>query len=157
MISLFSYLLTFIDVIFWALRVVATLMAQMELSFPITPININTEIIILFVTIPCMLLVLKRNIIGAAVYFAMYGVYFGDALYKTFIENESAGLNVSNALDVFVAIFAIVISALTFIDVLINKNRNITLISGKKVNWFYNNKDFDRNYDERADRNQYKF
>ena len=157
MISLFSYLLTFMDIIFWALRAIGTLMAQMELTFPITPIDINIEIIMLFVTIPCLILVFKRNIIGAAVYFAMYGVYFGEALYKTLIENESAGLNMTNALDVSVAVFAIVLSALTFIDVLINKNRNITLISGKKVNWFYNNKDFDRNYDERADRNQYKF
>ena len=27
----------------------------------------------------------------------------------------------------------------------------------KKTDWFFQNKDFDRQYDERADRNQYKF
>ena len=28
--------------------------------------------------------------------------------------------------------------------------------NNKKTDWFYGNKDFDRKYDERADKNQYK-
>ena len=50
----------------------------------------------------------------------------------------------------------IIIPVLTFIDILLNKNR--TLGKGKKKeDWFYNNEAYDRQFDERADRNQYKF
>lgn len=44
---------------------------------------------------------------------------------------------------------------LTFLDILVNKNRNLG--SGtKKADWFYKNEDYDRKFDERADRNQYR-
>ena len=59
MTTLFSYLLTFLGVIFWAFRALTTVLYQMEVDFFAVPLNETLEIIILFATIPCMLLVFK--------------------------------------------------------------------------------------------------
>ncbi len=155
MISLFSYLLTFFGIMFWGYRAFVTLMYQMNQELAVTPINVTWEIALLFATIPCMVLVFKRNIVGAAVYLAIYATYFGDALYQTFVNGQASGLNTSNMLNVFCALLGILIPLLTFIDVLVNKNRKLGS-SDRKSDWFYKNEQFDRQFDERADRNQYR-
>ena len=88
---------------------------------------------------------------------AIYVSYFGTAIYNTMNNNVSSdGLNVSNSLDLAVSIIGVIIPVLTFLDVLLNKNRK-SIIGGKKsTDWYYKNDDYDRKFDERADRNQYK-
>lgn len=154
--EIFSYLLTFLAILFWIFRVIATLLFQLDMSFFATPLNVNVEIAVLFLTLPCLILVIKRNIIGAAGYLAVYASYFGTALYEAIQNVGVEGLNITNSANMISILIGVIIPLLTFIDVLINKNR--VLGTGKKrEDWFYNNKDYDRDFDERADRNQYKF
>ncbi len=155
MISLFSYLLTFIGVLFWVFRVLVTLFYQLEIEFFAIPLNVETEILVLFLTVPCLLLVIKRNIIGAAAYLALYGYYFGTSLYNSITSLQENGISLVSGSDVILLCIGVIIPLLTFCDILINKNR-IGFHGDKKTDWFYNNKDFDRQFDERADRNQYK-
>ncbi len=154
--SLFSYLITFLGVLFWFFRAIATLLYQLDVSFFAQPINTNTEIAVLFITLPCMILIIKRNIVGAAIYFAVYATYFGTALYNTIMTVGIGGLDIASSANLLFTVIGVILPALTFLDVLLNKNR--TLGNGKKrEDWFYANKDYDRQFDERADRNQYKF
>ena len=155
MISLFSYLLTFFGIMFWGYRAWITLMFQTKHDMAVTPINVTWEICLLFATIPCLIFVFRRNIVGAAAYFALYVTYFGDALYQTFVNNQASGLDTSSAMNIFCALLGILIPFLTFLDVLVNRNRNLGL-GNKKADWFYKNSDYDREFDERADRNQYR-
>ena len=76
MTSLFSYLLTFFAIIFWAFRAIATLLFQLEVDFFTQPLNVTYEIMVLFATLPCLILVVKRNIVGAAAYLGLYVAYF---------------------------------------------------------------------------------
>ena len=156
MIELFSYLLTFLAVLFWIFRVVVTLTFQLEMPIFAEPLNVDTEIIVLFLTIPCILLVLKRNLIGAALYVALYVSYFGTALYNSLISIQTTGFNILNSTDCFILFIGVLIPILTFFDILINRNRS-NFQSDKKTDWYYKNDAYDRKFDERADRNQYKF
>lgn len=154
--ALFSYLITFLGVLFWFFRAIATVLYQLDVSFFATPLNTNMEIAVLFATLPCLVLVIKRNIVGAAAYFGIYAAYFGTALYNQILEVGVQGLNIVNSANLLCIVLGVVIPMLTFFDVLLNKNR--TLGNGKKKeDWFYGNKAYDREFDERADRNQYKF
>ena len=155
MTTLFSYLLTFLGVIFWAFRAITTLLYQMDVEFFAVPLNETLEIIILFATIPCMMLIFKRNLIGAAAYFGMYGAYFGTALYEAFINVQEVGYTVMNISDIFLLIAGVMISLLTFLDILLNKHRG-NFGADKNTKWFYSNEKYDREFDERADRNQYR-
>lgn len=155
MTSLFSYLLTFFSVVYWVFRVLVTLLYQLDVDFFAQPINDTVEVVILFATLPCLLLVVKRNIVGAAAYLGIYATYFGTALYEAILGIQSAGLDITNTANMLCAIIGVIIPILIFLDILFNKNRS----AGKKnkhVDWFYDNEAFDREFDERADRNQYK-
>ena len=156
MTTLFSYFLTFIAVIFWIFRVVVTLFYQLDIEFFATPLNVDAEILVLFLSIPCILFVIKRNIIGAALYIAVYVSYFGTALYNLIILTQATGFTIFNSSEILFLCIGILIPILTFFDILINKNR-ANFQGDKKTDWFYKNKDYDRKFDERADRNQYKF
>ena len=155
--TIFSYMLTVWGVILWIFRAVVCILYSNGVNFIIQPLNLTFEIILLFATIPCIVLVFKRNIIGAACYMAIYVSYFGTAIYNTMNSIISAdGMNVGGSLDLFVSIIGIIIPVLTFLDILFNKNRKSVIGGKKSTDWFYKNKEYDRKFDERADRNQYK-
>ena len=154
MTSLFSYLLTFLAIIFWMFRAVVTVLYQLDREFFFFFINTTYEIALLFATLPCLILVVKRNIVGAAAYFGLYATYFGTALYE-YVTAGSFTLDIANGANMIFTVIGVILPMLTFLDILVNKNRNLG--SGtKKADWFYKNEDYDRKFDERADRNQYR-
>lgn len=156
MTSLFSYLLTFLAVIFWAFRAVVTVMFQLDNPLFAQPSNVNFEIIVLFLTLPCIVGVCKRNIVFAAGYLALYATYFGNTLYLVVQNATDVGITLINSADMLCTVMGIIIPLLIFFDILLNKNRTIGT-GAKKEDWFYANEEYDRKFDERADRNQYKF
>lgn len=156
--SVFSWFITSMAVIFWIFRVVITIMETIRVDFIIKPIDTNIEIALLFITIPCIILILKRNILGGIAYFGLYGWYFGTALAETLkniIENSVQILPMSVAIEAIVCVVAILISLLNLIDIVLMRYRKSDNPS-KKVDWFYKNKNYDRNLDERADKNNYR-
>ena len=155
MTSLFSYMLTFFGVAFWFFRVIVTLLYQLDREFFATPINVTFEIIVLFSTLPCILLVIKRNIVGAAAYLGIYATYFGTTLYEAILNAQATGLNIANSANMICTVVGVLIPLLIFFDILFNKNRSLGK-DNKKGDWFYKNENFDREFDERADRNQYR-
>lgn len=85
--SVYSYLLTILGIVFWIFRAVVAILFSNNAGFIIEPLNLTFEILVIFLTIPCMILVLKRNIIGAALYMAVYVSYFGTAIYNSVNRN----------------------------------------------------------------------
>ncbi len=156
MTSVFSYLITMFGAMFWMFRVAITIASSVSESFPISPLNFSVEVILLFVTLICMIFIIKRNILGALAYFVAYGFYFGTDLYNG-ITNIINGQSVAtDYVSLFISFLGVLIPFLTVMDIFLNKDRT-GAATNKKTDWFYKNKDYDRQYDERADRNQYKF
>ena len=156
MTSLFSYLITAFGGLFWLLRLVVAITYTLEVDFPIVPLDFNTEIILLFVTIIAMVLIIKRNIIGALIYFVTYGWYFGNDLYNNvtnIINGQALG---TDYLTIFISFIGVLIPLLTVMDILLNKERKGSN-KDNKTDWFYENEEYNRKLDERADKNQYKF
>lgn len=155
MTALFSYLITFLGILFWLFRVVVCLMSTIQAEFFATPLDLNLEIGLLFVTIICFVFIFKRNLIAATIYFGAYFAYFGTGLYNQFMQIQETGISVVNSSNTLVLIAGIIIPMLTFFDILLNKSRK-GAGGDRKTDWFFTNKDFDRQYDERADKNQYR-
>ncbi len=155
--TIFSYMLTVWSVILWLFRSLVCALYTSDVSFFVQPLNVTFEIVLIFATIPCMVLVFKRNIIGAACYMAIYVSYFGTAIYNTMNNTVSSdGLNVGNSIDLAVSIIGVVIPVLTFLDILFNKHRKSVIGGKKSTDWYYKNDAYDRKLDDRADKNQYK-
>lgn len=149
MVGMLSYLISFLGILFWGFRLVVVFCATMEIDFGFQPINLNLEIGLLFLTIPCFALVLKRHLGGAFAYFILFAAYFGNDLYSC-MANNTGGME-----NILIDAIGVILPLITVIDIGINKNR---MGSGgdKKTAWFYGNKDYDRELDERADTNNYR-
>jgi len=153
--SLFSYLILIFVVLFWILRIVVTLAATAGASFVLTPLNTNMEIILLFVTLVCIALIVKRNMLGALLYLISYGLYFGVDLYDNTNNILNGGTSTSSYLSLLVSAIAVILALVTFFNVSMSKDMNGGL-GGRKTDWFYRNKEYDRKKDSRDDTNQYK-
>lgn len=156
MTSLFSYLITILGGIFWLIRVVMAVTYTMSVDIGIEPINFDVEVILLFLTLICMIFIVKRNIIGALVYFVAYGWYFGTDLYNGIMLIKDGTMNVTEYASLFLSLIGVIIPFLTVMDILLNKERKGST-KDSKTDWFYTNEEYTRKLDERADRNQYKF
>lgn len=148
--SLSSYLITFFIYIFWVIRVGLALMISVDAEVPIIVSNLTYEIILLFVTLPLILLVTKRKPLGAILYFIVYLLYFGNEIFKCMAVSTMEAYAT-----MFLGALGILLSFFALIDVNLNRYRTNTSKS-KKTDWFYDNKQFDREIDERADRNKYR-
>lgn len=156
MTSLFSYLITMFAGIFWLIRVVISIAYTMDADIGIAPLDFNIEIILLFFTLICMIFIVKRNIIGALMYFVAYGLYFGTDLYNGIVNIMNGETGIVDYASLFLSLIGVVIPFLTVMDIFLNKDRKGST-KDKKTDWFYTNKEYDRKLDDRADKNQYKF
>ena len=150
MVGLISYLISFLGILFWLLRIAVCFCASMEMEFPVQPMNLVVELVVLFISIPCFALILKRHLGGAFVYFITFAFYFGNDLY-----NNTIGGGFTDPLTILLDVLGVVLPLLSLIDIAINRGR-FGKAEDKKTVWFYGNKDFDRELDERADKNNYR-
>ena len=97
--SSFGILVFMLGGIFWLFRIVVALMYTAEAAFMIQPLNITWEIALLFVTLACfILLVVKRSLVGALIYFIAYACYFGVDLYQGLMNIGEGGVRTGTIL-----------------------------------------------------------
>ena len=154
-----TWLLSFFMVMFAGFRVIVTITNQQ--GSPIEGIvveNIALEIALIFLTLLCLLLVIKRKLIGALIYavshLGYYGVGLFNVIYGVLISGEK--INISNSIEILSSAIGVLLPLMVLLDTLVDKGRKINPVD-KKTDWFYKNEQFDRKFDERADRNEYKF
>ena len=159
--SLGSLLIIMFIVIFWIFRAIIAVCTQFSIDLiGIMSYNLNFEIIISFIIFICIILVIKRNLLGALVYFLTYGIYFGKHLLNSIIaiinnENISIAMNTNFVCD----LIAILLAIFCLFDIIIDKNKKVHS-KDKKTDWYFNNKKYDeklKNKDSRDDKNEYKY
>lgn len=156
--SLSSWLLVMFMAMFWLFRVVVAFQAQYENDFGgFIAFNMTIEVILLFVVILCMALVLRRNIIGGIIYLLSYGYYFGGYILTNGIPAIASGetLGMSVMQNIMVAAIGVILALFVFLDLMIARVRRKDP-KDKKTDWYFQNDKYDRKYDERADKNQYR-
>lgn len=153
--SMFSILASLFAVVFWIIRVVTAFTSSMGMEFILQPLNLQVEIILLFVTLGCLILIYRRSLIGALVYLIAHVGYYGVYLYNL-LQNVEEIVSV-DYLNVAVSAIGILLPFIIFIDIGMGQSDKKTTNKTKSTDWYYQNEEFDRKYDERADRNQYKF
>ena len=155
--KLSTYLLVIFMLMYWILRIIIALSAQLGRDFiGITPINETFEIVLLFAFLLCVVLVVKRKLTGGLLYLALYGAYFGsDITTKLNILSSNGKLTMAENAGLMISILGIILPIAVLIDLLLDKNRKLNP-KDKKTDWFYKNEDFDRKLDDRADKNNYR-
>ena len=152
-----TYLLVMFMILFWILRIVITVMAQLGQDFMgIEPIDMTFEIVLLFAFLLCAILVVKRKIIGALLYLGLYAIYFGGditAKIEQMVNGEPFTMGQMGGL--LFSIIGIILPLAVLVDLLLDRGRKEHPVD-KKTDWFYKNEQFDRKLDDRADKNNYR-
>lgn len=158
--SLTSWLLVFFLAMFWAFRVLLTIMVQNSVTNDwggFIVFNELFEIIMLFVSLGCFVLIVRRMLIGGIIYIIGYGWYFGEYIIKNTIPMFTSGeeIDMIIAQNSFIALIGLLLGIVTTLNLFFEKTKS-KHNSNDKTNWYFDNKDYDRKLDERADKNQYR-
>lgn len=154
-----SWLLLFFGILFWIFRIIVAIYTQSEETFGgFVAFDLKIEIILLFVTVLSFIFIAKRNILGGILYTVTYCYYFGGYFITNVVLVLVEGNQVDNAVmqNGLVSLVGVLISVCTLFDIFFEKMKK-KKYSDSKTDWFFNNKDTDRQMDDRADKNQYKF
>ncbi len=154
-----TYLLVMFMIMFWISRIIVAVAAEMNMNFGgLTPLNLQMEIALLFITLVCIIMVIKRKLVGALIYLLAYGMYFGvDILnnIQTLLVAVEGEVNISIYFNLFMSVIGMIISIAVLLDMLADKGRKAHP-KDNKTDWFYDNEQFDRKLDDRADKNNYR-
>ena len=144
-----NYMVVMFMIMFWLFRVVVAYMAGLGKSFIVTPINEIVEIVILF-----LFWISKWERDSIIIYLVANCGYYGVYLYNSVMPIiQGNQVTVSNGLNALISLAAVILSIVVVMDLLADKTKRP---ADKKTEWFYANKDLDRDLDDRADKNQYK-
>ena len=157
-----TWLLAIFMVMFWLFRAIVALCAQFSIDFlGIVPYDFNIEVIIAFVTLLCIVLIVKRKLIGSLFYLIIYGVYFGEHFIANIISMAQGQtiMNIDLSMNLVSDLIAIVLAIFAVLDMLVDKGRKVNPID-KKTDWYFKNEKYDKELkarDQREDQNEYKF
>ena len=154
--NLSSWIITFFIIAFWLLRVIVAIMGATGDDFIIKPADNNVEIALLFIVLALVPFIFKRKLWASIIYLGAYGWYFGKELVPNVIS-MAKGETISNDvyISMFIGLIAITLALAALIDMLLDRSRLKNPVN-KETDWFYKNKDYDRQLDERADKNNYR-
>ena len=153
-----SWLLVFFMGMFWMFRIAVTLSAQFGDDFGGFIVFDNTyEIVLLFLTLLCFMLIMKRVIWGGILYLVANCIYFcGYIVNNLFpaLSNEG-GIDMAILQNSVVGALGIAIALCIVIDIAVQK---VTAkhFTDNKTDWYFDNEKYDRKMDDRADKNQYR-
>ncbi len=153
--SLASYLLLFFMIMFWVFRIVVAFTSAFAIDIGFAPLDLNFEIVLLFVTLLSILFVAKRKLIGAILYLVSYGLYFGVDLYSIVMNILNGSTTLVDYTRALVSFIGVVLPTVLFLNMLVDRNRTNHPVD-KKTDWFYKGDQYDRKLDDRLDKNQYR-
>lgn len=151
-----TWLLIMFMVMFWIYRMVVAVLYELAIDFNgVVPMDMRTEVVLLFVVLLCLLFIIKRKLIGAFIYVIAYDSYFGIFLYQNLSEIISGEISIANSMNAFISLVGVILPLAVLLDLLVDKNRKANPVD-KKTDWYYKEDKYDRQLDERADKNNYR-
>lgn len=157
-----TWLIAIFMVMFWLFRAIVALCTQYSIDLlGIVAYNLEFEIIIAFVTLLCIILIIKRKLIGGLGYLLMYGMYFGEHFVANIIPllQKQTTMTTDIAMNLFSDFIAIILALAVVFDMLVDKGRKANPVD-KKTDWYFKNKKYEEELkarDSREDKNEYKF
>ena len=157
-----TWLIAMFAIMFWLFRAIVALCEQFSIDLlGIVPYDFNMEIIICFAIIVCIVLIIKRKMIGSLIYLLIYGTYFGGHLFTNImvLMEDSSILTIDLSMNLICDIIGIFLPLFAVLDMFVDKSRKINPID-KKTDWYFKNKKYDEELkarDKREDNNEYKF
>ena len=150
-----SWLIAMFAFMFWGFRLVGTALYSIGIDFMFVPSNMGMEIALLFITFICICFMVKRKLLAAIIYLLAHFMYYGPSFVTHFTQIIEGTIDTTQVMGMMFEFFGLVLAIAALFDVLLDKNKK-ALPTDKKTDWFYKGKEYDRQLDERADKNNYR-
>ena len=145
-----TWMIVIFMIMFWLFRVVVAFTDSLNIDIGIVPVDSSAEVVLLFISLASIVLIAKRKMLGGIIYLLTHGIYFGIDIYN----NVASGTNIAYG-NAFFSLIGIILPIVAIFDLIFDKAAKANP-KDDKTDWFYKNKDYDREFDERADKNNYR-
>lgn len=149
------YLIVMFMVMLMIFRFVVLFTTVIGIDFPVKSTNETVEIAMFVVTLLCIILFTKTKLIGAILYLASAFIYYGPEFIKLLPTVMNGVTSTNMAVQILVLMIELVIPIFALFILLYDKKQEINPVD-KKTDFFYKGEQYDREYDERADKNNYR-
>lgn len=150
-----SWLIAMFAFMFWGFRLAGTVMSSLGNEFMFEPTNLTMEVALLFITFLCICFIIKRRLWASLIYLVGHFLYYGPTFFGHIMGLINGTLDMNSYMVTFFELIGLALPLAALFDVLLDKNRKAHP-TDKKTDWFYKNAEFDREIDERADKNNYR-
>lgn len=150
-----NYLIIMFSIMLFIFRLIVVFTSTIGIEFMVEPINVEYEIVLLFIMIVCIILMSKNKLSGAVILVVASIAYYGPNLLEqiTYIFSNSVSIDI--ATQAIVSVVCLIIPIFAFFIIAFAKEQEKRPVD-KKTDFFYKNEAYDRKYDERADKNNYR-
>ena len=149
------YLIIMLSVMLFIFRLIVVFTTTMGIEFAVKSLNVNLEIGLLFVMIISIILMSKSKLSGAIILTVSSIAYYGADILQKFNYVSQNVANIDIAMELIISVICVIIPLFAFFIIAFAKEQEKRPVD-KKTDFFYKNEAYDRKYDERADKNNYR-
>ena len=150
-----NYLIIMLSVMLFIFRLTVVFTTTMGIEFVVTSLNVNLEIGLLFVMLICIILISRNKLSGAVILTVASIAYYGADILQKFTYISQNSLSIDMAMELIISVICVIIPIFAFFIIAFAKEQEKRPVD-KKTDFFYKNEEYDRNLDERADKNNYR-
>ena len=150
-----NYLIIMLTIILFVFRLVVVFTTTMEMDFMVQSINVDYEIALLFVMLLSIVLMTKNKLLGPIILTVASLIYYGPDLLSKINLMATTTISAEAALQIVISMACVIVPIFAFFIIAFAKEQEKRPVD-KKTDFFYKNEAYDRKYDERADRNNYR-
>ena len=150
-----NYLIIMLTILLFIFRLVVVFTTTMGMEFMVKAINVDYEIALLFVMILSIILMSKNKLLGPVILVVASLAYYGPSLLSQITYMSSNTMSFDLAVEAVISMVCVIIPIFAFFIIAFAKEQEKRPVD-KKTDFFYKNEAYDRKYDERADKNNYR-
>ena len=149
------YLIVMFMVMLMIFRFVVLFTTVIGIDFPVKSANENIEIGMIVLTLLCIILFTKTKLTGAILYLISSFIYYGPEFINLVPIAMNGVTSTDMAVQILVLMIELVIPIFALFILIYDKKQEINPVD-KKTDFFYKGEQYERKYDERADKNNYR-
>lgn len=153
--SMSHYLIIMFMVMIMIFRFIVLFTTVLGINFPIVSTNEMMEVGIILTSLVCIILFSRTKLIGGIIYLTVSCIYYGPEIISNLPTAISGVISLDDATKIIVAMIEIVVAIFAFFILIYDKKQEINPVD-KKTDFFYKGDQYDRKYDDRADKNNYR-
>lgn len=148
------YLIIMFMIMLLLFRFIVLFTTVLGIDFPVVASNEKIEIVMLLVTLVCIILFTKTKLSGGIIYLVSSLIYYGPEFIELMTASKT-GTSIDMAIQLVALMIELVIPIFAIFILLYDKKQEINPVD-KKTDFFYKGDQYDRKYDDRADKNNYR-